>query len=182
MTVSLTRTDHVRSATMRWTVLGVVVALALGGWTGLPIAVALPGLALVARIDADTHRIPNRLLLATTAVFLVATAVVDVQAAGAALAAGGAALGVLAATLLADPRLGGGDVKLALLTSAVAAWPWAADGAGAMTCIAAGLAALIAGLGAALITRRSSEATPLAPALTGASVASALAGLILRLL
>lgn len=177
-----TRTASVPTAVLRWSALGAVVALAVGGWTGLPIAVVLPGLMLAARTDAHSHVIPNRLLGVAAALFVLsALAVGGTDAVAAALAAGGATFAALFVTLVADHRLGGGDVKLAPLVGALAAWPWAADGTDGLTCVLIGLAALVVGLAGALAPHRSSDAIPLGAPLVTSAIATALLGLLSRL-
>ena len=176
------RTTAGTSTVLRWAALGIVTALLLGGWTGAPIALALPCLLLAARTDACSHLIPDRLLGVAAVLFVLsAVAVGGTGSAVAALAAGGATFAVMFATLLADHRLGGGDVKLAPLVGALAAWPWAADGTDVITCALIALACLMVGLVGALAARRSTEAMPLGPALVISSIAASLLGLLWRL-
>lgn len=177
-----TRTATGPTAVLRWSALGAVVALAVGGWTGVPIAVVLPGLMLAARTDAHSHVIPNRLLSAAAALFVLsALAIGGTDAVAAALAAGGATFTALFVTLLGDHRLGGGDVKLAPLLGAIAAWPWAAAGTDVLTCVLIGLSALVAGLAAALASRRPSDTIPLGAPLTSSAIAAGLLGLLQQL-
>lgn len=157
-------------------------AIATGGSIGLPVALAAPGLGAIAITDAQRHRIPNRLLVLTAAAFAVAAcATAGLAAAGTSLAAGVAAFAALAATLALDPRLGAGDVKLAAVTGAVAAWPWAADSVGALTGALVGLSALTIGLVGGLGAARPGRPIPLGPSMVIASLTVAIVGLAVRL-
>jgi Flp pilus assembly protein protease CpaA len=173
-----TATSQSSSTVLRWAGMGAVVILAIGGWTGVPIALAVPGLLLAARTDARSHVIPNRLLAAAVALFVPSALFVGGTDALPALAAGGATFAAMFVTLLADPRLGGGDVKLAPLVGALAAWPWAADGTDLLTCVLIGLASLVLGLTSALAAHQSTGALPLAPAMAVGALVVALAGLL----
>lgn len=179
-----TATVTPRRTTAAWGAVLVVMAAAIatGGSIGLPVAVAAPGLGAIAVTDSQLHRIPNRLLVLTAAAFAVAAgATAGLAAAATSLAAGAAAFAALAATLVLDPRLGAGDVKLAAVTGAVAAWPWAADSAGVLTGALVGLTALTAGLVGGLVGAHTGRPIPLGPSMVVASLAVAIGGLILRI-
>lgn len=181
MTIA-TRAASGRSTVLRWAALGAVVAIAVGGRTGVPIALALPGLLLAARTDARSHVLPNRLLGTAAALFVLsALATGGTDAVAAALAAGAGTFAALFVTLLADPRLGGGDVKLAPLVGALAAWPWAADGGDVLICVLLGLAGLVVGLAGALVVRRPSGAIALGPSLVTSAITAALLGFLYQL-
>ena len=158
-----------------------VAAIATAGSFAVPVAVAAPGLAGMAVSDEQRHLVPNRLVALTATAFTVAAvATAGLDAAGASLAGGAAAFAALVATLALDPRLGAGDVKLAAVTGAVAAWPWAADSVGALPAALVGVASLTAGLAGALAVGRMDRATPLAPSLSSIALLVAAVGLATR--
>ncbi|AEG43397.1 A24 family peptidase [Isoptericola variabilis] len=148
-----------------------VVAVAWAAWAGglawstPALAVAAAGGAALGVVDARTHRLPDAVLLPTsaaTALLLVLAALVggDLGAAGRA-AAGAAVLGgaYLLLHLAHRSGLGLGDVKLAVLTGGVAGWyGWGVlAGAAALPFLLGGTVALVL-----LATRRASRSTALA--------------------
>lgn len=79
---------------------------------GVGIGIAILILGRVARRDATTHRIPNRLLLAAVLTLLASAALRGHAALPTSAAIAVVWLVVLLALHVADPRLGFGDVKL----------------------------------------------------------------------
>lgn len=169
-----------------WTALLVVPAAVLGVWTA---AARVPGPwhwaaaayavggAVLAWVDLDVHRIPDRILgwtAAAVAVGLVVPAAIEGYWTDLFRALGGAAaLGGLYLVMALLGSMGLGDVKLACLTGAVlAVQGWHVLGVGTVAAFALGA---VAGL-VLLVTSKASRADHLAfgPAIiTGAVLAPA---------
>lgn len=126
---------HTSQSAMRFhrIILAAALAAALGSalWTfGLSVQLLLAvlflgWLALVAAIDLQTHRIPNRLTypaLLLTPVVTIAWPLNPFGQVFGAIVCGGF---FFAAFLLAPSALGFGDVKLAVVIGLYLGWPWA---------------------------------------------------------
>ena len=143
------------------------------GVAGVVAAVFLAALAIVTVKDLEERRIPNAIVLPTTALVFVATAVLHPdRALESAVAAVAAAAFLLVPGLLARGALGMGDVKLALLLGA-------ALGRGVVSALLLGCAAAsVAGL--VLLVRHGTAARntalPFAPFLTLGAVAAIVLG------
>ncbi len=175
-----------RTTTLRRTVLTAAVAVVLAGLAGAGagehadwlayLTLALAGTVL-ALVDAEQHRLPNKILLAAAGagiVLLIAAAGIDHRWDDLARAAGGGAavFAVLYLAALASPRsVGLGDVKLAGVLAGYLAWrSWPTMVAGlALGFLTAGVAA------AGLLVAGRRDPLPLGPFLiTAALVAIAI--------
>ena len=126
---------HTSPRTVRLHRIGLAGALAaaLGGalWTfGLSVQLLLAllflgWLGLVAAVDLQTHRIPNRLTYPALALAPVVTLVWPLNPFGQVFGAVVCGGFFLAAFLLAPSALGFGDVKLAVVIGLYVGWPWA---------------------------------------------------------
>ncbi|HEX7197006.1 MAG TPA: prepilin peptidase [Candidatus Limnocylindria bacterium] len=165
-------------------VASVFVAAALvavhGPLQAAPLAAAVPGMLAIARCDAATHRIPNRLLAMTVIAFAVVALgaeIAGVRGARTALATAGLWFGVLTLVHLLDPHLGPGDVKLGIVLGLVLGWAAAVGGHGTSTASVASAGAFLAACVATLViaSRSATPAagTPFAPALVTATLVAA---------
>jgi leader peptidase (prepilin peptidase) / N-methyltransferase len=143
------------------------------GVAGVVGAVFLAALAVVTVKDLEERRIPNAIVLPTTALVFAATAALHPdRALESAVAAVGAAAFLLLPGLLARGAVGMGDVKLALLLGA-------ALGRGVVSALLLGCAAAsVAGI--VLLVRHGAgarkRALPFAPFLTFGAIAALVLG------
>ena len=165
-------------------VASVFVAAALvsvhGPLQAAPLAAAVPGMLAIARCDAATHRIPNRLLAMTVIAFAVVALgaeIAEVRGARTALAMAGLWFGVLTLVHVLDPHLGPGDVKLGITLGLVLGWAAAVGGHGLAAAALTSAGAFVASCAATLIMESRSSAsfvgTPFAPALVAATLLAA---------
>lgn len=137
-------------------------------------AIAMVVLSHVARVDARTHRIPNRHLAGAAAVIATASVVSGSSTPATVLTASAAWGGLMLALHLLDRSLGFGDVKLGFLLGALLGLVGHAAAWKLPVVLLASATVFLAG---ALITlrsaRRTGGPTPFAPGLVLASVAAA---------
>lgn len=142
------------------------------------IALCILAVGHAARIDAATHRIPNRLLGVATLSLTMAAALSGGSALTATAAVGMAWLAVLLGLHLADPSLGFGDVKLGGVLGLMLGLAGHVAGWTVMSSMLGSSAAFLAGSSITLATARHrgrAAPTPFAPGLVLASTATAVA-------
>lgn len=142
------------------------------------VAVCILAVAQAARIDAATHRIPNRLLGMAAVALSMAALLSGGRALSASAAVGLTWLVVLFGLHLADPSLGFGDVKLGGVLGTMLGLAGHAAGWSIVTSMLASSTAFLAGAGITLAAARQRSRgapTPFAPGLVLGATATAVA-------
>jgi leader peptidase (prepilin peptidase)/N-methyltransferase len=163
------RPAHVSAAAATSVAIGAAVLLRLppSAWTAVA-AIGAGVLVWVAAIDLESRLLPDRIVLPTAALLVLAGAAVDPDHAVARLLAAVCAFAALLIAAVVHPGgLGMGDAKLALLLGALL-------GSGVLTALTLGFFA-VGLVGLALVARRGREALklqlPLGPFFAAAAVA-----------
>lgn len=142
------------------------------------VGLCILAVAQAARIDAATHRIPNRLVGAATLALSIAAFLSGGRAVSATAALGLTWLVVLLCLHLADPSLGFGDVKLGGVLGAMLGLAGHAAGWNLVSSMLASSAAFVAGASITLAASRQRSRgapTPFAPGLVLGATATAVA-------